>query len=242
MARRGAAAALRDARAGGGVRAPARRGGAARRQLQPPPITPRPRWPSTGSRSPSGSTATCPAAAQSLWGRYVWAADGLASSDSTPTGSAPSTSSTSTSRSTPGADERYHVRGGNDQLVARARRRAPGRHDPSSTARSRRCSSAPTAATDCGSAASPAEVVADRVVLAIPFTTLRRVDLERAGLSARKRALHRRARHGDEREGADAVRAPAAANTAGGTATCTPTTPSWSPGRAPSASPGGAAS
>ena len=49
---------------------------------------------------------------------YVWRPTWRASSASTPTGSAPSTSSSSTWRATPGADERYHVRGGNDQIVA----------------------------------------------------------------------------------------------------------------------------
>jgi monoamine oxidase len=87
---------------------------------------------------------------------------------------------------TPGADERYHVLGGNDQIVhaiadrlgsAAIRLDAPlealfRRDDRSFGMRFRGIAE---------------EVVADQVVLALPFTTLRDVDLDRAGLSAKKR-------------------------------------------------------
>jgi monoamine oxidase len=86
---------------------------------------------------------------------------------------------------TPGADERYHVKGGNDQVV-----RGMAEALPDGTI----LQDAPLEAVfkrgdgyglRFGGVAE--EVVADRLVLAIPFTTLRRVDLDRAGLSARKR-------------------------------------------------------
>ena len=87
---------------------------------------------------------------------------------------------------TPGADERFHVRGGNDQIVHALAGQLPDgtvrlgavletifkRGDGSYGMR-------------FGGVAD--EVVADRVVLAIPFTTLRRVELGGAGLSAKKR-------------------------------------------------------
>ena len=50
------------------------------------------------------------------------------------------------------------------------------------------------------------DVVADHVALCLPFTALRRVDLSGLSLSAKKRALHRRPRHGHERQGAAPVR------------------------------------
>jgi monoamine oxidase len=84
------------------------------------------------------------------------------------------------------SDERYHVHGGNDQVASRLADRLPGdalhldaplealwrREDGSYTLR-------------FGGIAS--DVAAERVVLAIPFTTLREVDLGRAGLSPAKR-------------------------------------------------------
>ena len=88
---------------------------------------------------------------------------------------------------TPGADERYHVRGGNDQVV-----HALAAALPDGTIRL----DAPLQALferGNGSyglrfAGLASDVIADRVVLAIPFTTLRRVDLSKAGLSAKRRA------------------------------------------------------
>jgi monoamine oxidase len=88
---------------------------------------------------------------------------------------------------TPGADERYHVAGGNDQIV-----HALASALPDGTIRPGAPLEALFKRADGSfglrfSGISP-EVIADRVVLASPFTTLRRVDLTGAGLSAKKRA------------------------------------------------------
>jgi monoamine oxidase len=88
---------------------------------------------------------------------------------------------------TPGADERYHVRGGNDQIP-----HALAAALPDGTVRPGAALEAVFTRGD-GSyglrfAGIAADVVADRVVLAIPFTTLRRVDLTDTGLSRKKRA------------------------------------------------------
>ena len=85
------------------------------------------------------------------------------------------------------ADERYHVRGGNDQIVAGVAERLP-----EGTVRL----DAPLEAlwrNGEGSYGlrfgdSGRDVIAEHVVLTLPFTSLREVDLTRAGLSARKRA------------------------------------------------------
>ena len=118
----------------------------------------------------------------SLWGQYVWAemasefgldADRLSALNLF----------YEYVENTPGADERYHVRGGNDQIPEAMAAALPDgtvhldtplealfeRGDGSYGMR-------------FGGVAG--EVVADRVVLAIPFTTLRRVDLDGAGLAA----------------------------------------------------------
>ena len=87
---------------------------------------------------------------------------------------------------TPDADERYHVRGGNDQITE-----AIAADLPAGTV----TMDAPLEAVFVrgdGSfglrfASLAAEVIADRVVLALPFTTLRRVDLDDAGLSTKRR-------------------------------------------------------
>ena len=87
---------------------------------------------------------------------------------------------------TPGADERYHVRGGNDQIVHALAAQLPDgavRLDAPLEALVERADG--SYGMRFGGIAG--EVVADRVVLALPFTTLRRVDLGRAGLSAKKR-------------------------------------------------------
>ncbi len=82
--------------------------------------------------------------------------------------------------------ERYHVRGGNDQVVYRmAEHLPPGsiRLDAPLEAMWRR--------RDRGYGLrfgdSSGDVVADRVVLALPLTSLRRVDLDRTGLTERHR-------------------------------------------------------
>ncbi len=83
------------------------------------------------------------------------------------------------------SDERFHVHGGNDQLAwGMAERLPPGtlQLDRPLTALRRRGSS--YALSFAGTAT---EARADVVVLCLPFTALRRVDLERSGLGTRKR-------------------------------------------------------
>ena len=181
------AGAPRCAREARGVPAPARARRAAASAATPPPTTPRPRSRSTGSRSPTGSTATSPAAAPGLWGRYVWAQ--MASEFGLDADAAQRPQPLLRVR-------REHAReptsattcsGGNDQIVARARRRAPGRDDPAQDAPLEALFERGDGSYGLRFGGVAGEVVADQVVLAIPFTTLRRVDLERSGLSARKR-------------------------------------------------------
>lgn len=85
-----------------------------------------------------------------------------------------------------GTDEAYHIRGGNDQLVTGLAGRLPG----GTLAFDHRLVALRVADGRCRctfeSAGSTREVVADQVVLALPFATLRHVDLRRAGFSARK--------------------------------------------------------
>ena len=90
----------------------------------------------------------------------------------------------------PGGDERWHVRGGNDQII----HRAVG-HDPGG-ARPPRVGAAVHPPPPGGSyqldfdgCAHP--VIADLVILTLPFTTLRDVELRGVGLSSRKRAAIR---------------------------------------------------
>jgi monoamine oxidase len=83
------------------------------------------------------------------------------------------------------SDERFHVHGGNDQLAwGLAERLPPGtlQLDRPLTALRRRGSSYALAFDGTAS-----EARADLVVLCLPFTALRRVDLGRAGLGTRKR-------------------------------------------------------
>ena len=83
------------------------------------------------------------------------------------------------------SDERFHVHGGNDQLAwGLAERLPPGtlRLDRSLTALRRGGSSYALSF-----AGTPTEARADVVVLCLPFTALRRVDLARSGLGTHKR-------------------------------------------------------
>lgn len=86
-----------------------------------------------------------------------------------------------------GADERFHISGGNDQLVSGLDGLLPdgtiAMDSPLEAIVARgsgRGYALRIGGADAGSF--------DRVVLALPFTRLRQVDLDRAGLSARKRA------------------------------------------------------
>src|SRR4029077_12866970 len=86
-----------------------------------------------------------------------------------------------------GTDERYCVRGGNDQIAARL-----NAHLPAGTVRTNAALTALRKRSDgsyvCSfeSQMQTFDVTADHVVLALPFTTLRRVDLSKAGFDSLK--------------------------------------------------------
>jgi monoamine oxidase len=85
----------------------------------------------------------------------------------------------------PESDERFHVHGGNDRIAWGLAERLPAatlRLDHPLTALRRRGSSFALSF-----AGARGEAGADVVVLCLPFTALRRVDLDGAGLGARKR-------------------------------------------------------
>ncbi|MGZ5213950.1 MAG: flavin monoamine oxidase family protein [Actinomycetota bacterium] len=83
------------------------------------------------------------------------------------------------------ADERYHIRGGNDQVPTRlADLLPPGALRLESALEALRRRSDGTYELGFAGVASP--VVADHVVLCLPFTTLRDVDLDGAGLDAKR--------------------------------------------------------
>ncbi len=87
---------------------------------------------------------------------------------------------------TPGADERYHVRGGNDQIVDGLAARLPdGTIHLGAPLESLARAGDGTFSLRFGGVTDA--VVADQVVLALPFTTLREVDLSASGISRRKR-------------------------------------------------------
>jgi monoamine oxidase len=90
----------------------------------------------------------------------------------------------------PGDNERFHVLGGNDQIVARMIAQLPGpvlQHDYKLIAL--RENSDRTTTLSFEVAGATVDVAADYVVLALPFSTLREVDLSRSGLSARKQSV-----------------------------------------------------
>ena len=88
----------------------------------------------------------------------------------------------------PGDDERYTIVGGNDQLVSRMIEALPEdavRHDHALVAI--RAHGDHTIGLVFDVAGKSVEKTADVVVLALPFSTLRHVDLERSGMSSTKR-------------------------------------------------------
>ncbi|HEY1566952.1 MAG TPA: NAD(P)/FAD-dependent oxidoreductase [Solirubrobacteraceae bacterium] len=92
----------------------------------------------------------------------------------------------------PGDDERFHIVGGNDQLVSRMINQLPAatvRHDHVLVAIREQADRAVRLIFDVSG--SSAEVTADLVVLALPFSTLRDVELTHSGLSKRKRHVIR---------------------------------------------------
>jgi len=85
------------------------------------------------------------------------------------------------------SDQRFHIRGGNDQLVAKLAEHAGGDIQT-------KCRLVGLARRPDGRYrlvvvrdAAEREEIADRVILALPFTLLRAVDLRNAGFGARKR-------------------------------------------------------
>lgn len=86
------------------------------------------------------------------------------------------------------SDEVYHVAGGNDQIVTRLAAALSGQivRRTVLTALTRRADGRFAVRLSSGSTTST--VVADRLLLALPFSLLRRVDLSQAGFPARKRA------------------------------------------------------
>jgi monoamine oxidase len=90
----------------------------------------------------------------------------------------------------PGDDEKYHVVGGNDQLVSGMIAELPGEtvnHDH--VLQGLRTNSDRSITLSFAVAGASREVTADFVVLALPFSTLRAADLSRSGLSAEKRRV-----------------------------------------------------
>jgi monoamine oxidase len=86
-----------------------------------------------------------------------------------------------------GTDERYGVKGGNDQIASRLAKRLPDgtlRTNSALVGLKRRSDGSYLCAFE--SQMQSIEVAADHVVLALPFTTLRHVDLAKAGFDARK--------------------------------------------------------
>ena len=97
----------------------------------------------------------------------------------------------------PGADERWHVRAGNDQVIHRAAATLPAAsiHTGTPLRAIRRRASGSYALNFDG---VPRAVIADLVILTLPFTTLRDVDIEGAGFSAHKlAAIHQLAMGSD---------------------------------------------
>jgi monoamine oxidase len=87
----------------------------------------------------------------------------------------------------PGDDERFHVIGGNDQIISRMIAQLPAgslKNGWELVALRENADRTTTLSFDVG--ASTVDVVADYAVLALPFSTLRNVDLSSSGLSAVK--------------------------------------------------------
>ncbi len=89
----------------------------------------------------------------------------------------------------PGADERWHVRGGNDRIIGGIAGRLPADTITTNAALTsvRRAADGTYALTFDGSA----PVTADLVILTLPMTTLRQVDLSGAGFREQKMAAIR---------------------------------------------------
>lgn len=89
-----------------------------------------------------------------------------------------------------GGDERFHIAGGNDQMVTRMLASLPaGTLRLGSALIALRANSDGTRTCVFDVGGGTREVTADVVVLALPFSTLREVDLSASGLSAAKRKV-----------------------------------------------------
>lgn len=91
----------------------------------------------------------------------------------------------------PGDDEKFHIVGGNDQLVSGMIAELPAetvRHGHQLVALRENADTTITLVFDTG-ASGAQEAVADLVVLALPFSTLRSVDLSQSGFSSAKLAV-----------------------------------------------------
>jgi monoamine oxidase len=92
----------------------------------------------------------------------------------------------------PGDDERFHIVGGNDQLVSGMIAQLPSgavQHGHELVALRANADRSSTLTFALSGTGSTLQVRADFVVLALPFSTLRRVDLSESGLSATKRQV-----------------------------------------------------
>jgi monoamine oxidase len=90
----------------------------------------------------------------------------------------------------PGDDERFHILGGNDQLVARmVSQLRPGAVRRGHRLQALRENGDRTITLSFDGPAGALEVTADLVVLALPFSTLRDVDLSRSSLSPTKQTV-----------------------------------------------------
>lgn len=90
----------------------------------------------------------------------------------------------------PGDDERFHVLGGNDQIVSRMIAQLPSgavQHERELVALRENADRTITLSFSAG--AQTTDVLADHVVLALPFSKLREVDLSKSGLSATKQTV-----------------------------------------------------
>jgi len=86
-----------------------------------------------------------------------------------------------------GGDEKYTVRGGNDQIVTRMASQLPaGTVQPDKKLVAVKTNTDGTVRLTFTTGNSTTDVTADRVILALPFSTLRDCDLSKAGFSARK--------------------------------------------------------
>ncbi len=93
----------------------------------------------------------------------------------------------------PGDDERFHIVGGNDQLVSRMIEQLPAgtvQHGQALVAVRANADRSTTLSFEASGVLS--DVTADFVVFALPFSTLREVDLSKSGLSSAKRQVIRR--------------------------------------------------